>query len=160
MSDAKRRYVIINMEIQGSPYVLVNCYSPSTETRQIKTFQDLANHFSDLDADPECNYIFGGDWNLIFYTTLDSMEGSPKLKEKSIFHLQSIISGYDLVDICTYRSQNPGLRQFTWRRKTPLTMSRLDFFLISNTLQSEVKSCDHVFPLSSDQDTLSVFHRT
>ena len=106
------------MEIQGNPYVLVNCYAPNSETGQIKTFQDLTNRLSDLDADPECSCIFGGDWNLIFDTTMDSMGGSPKLKEKSIFHLRSIMSDYDLVDI--YRLRNPGLRQFTWRRKTPL----------------------------------------
>ena len=62
ISGAEGRYIIANMVIQGSPYVLVNCYAPNTETGQIKTFlQDLANHLSDLDADPECNYIFGGD---------------------------------------------------------------------------------------------------
>ena len=60
---------------QDNPYVLVNCYAPNTETGQIKTFQDLANHLSDLDVDPECNYIFGGDWNLIFNTTIDSRGG-------------------------------------------------------------------------------------
>ena len=41
------------------------------------------------------------------------------------------MSDYDVVDI--HRLQNPGLRQFTWRRKRPLTMRRLDFFLIFNT---------------------------
>ena len=61
------------MEIQGSPYVLVNCYAPGIETGQIKTFQDLVNHLCDMDAEPEYNYIFGGDWNLIFDTTVDSM---------------------------------------------------------------------------------------
>ena len=60
ISDAEGRYIIANIEIQGNPYVLVNCYAPNTETGQIKTFQDLANHLSDLDADPECNYIFCG----------------------------------------------------------------------------------------------------
>ena len=49
------------------------------------------------------------------------------------------MSDFDLVDI--YKLRNPGLRQFTWRRKTPLTMRRLDFLLISNTLQSEGESC-------------------
>ena len=67
-------------------------------------------------------------------------EGSPKLTEKSIFHIRSIMSDYDLFDI--HKLRNPGLRQFTWRRKTPLTMRRLDVFLISNILQSEVKSSD------------------
>ena len=85
---------------------------------------------------------------------MDSMGGSPKLKEKSIFHLRSIMSDYELVDI--YRLRNPGLRQFTWRRKTPLTMRRLYFFLISNTLQSKVKSCEHLFPLSSDHTPVKI----
>ena len=75
ISDDEGRYIIANMEIQGNPCVLVNCYALNTETGQIKTFQDLANRLSDLDADPECNYIFGGDWNLIFDTTVESIEG-------------------------------------------------------------------------------------
>ena len=75
ISDAEGRYIIANMEIQGNPDVLFNCYAPNTETGEIKTFQDLANRLSDLDADPECNYIFDGDWNLIFDTTMNSMGG-------------------------------------------------------------------------------------
>ena len=47
-----------------------NCYARNTETGQIKTFQDLENRLSDLDAGPECNYIFGRNWNLIFDTTI------------------------------------------------------------------------------------------
>ena len=51
---------------------------------------------------------------------------------------------------------NPGLRQFTWRRKTHLTIRRLNFFLISNNLQIEVKSCEHLFPLSSDHTPVKI----
>ena len=87
-----RRDTLLQIWIQGNPYVLVNCYAPNTETGQIKTFQDLANRLNDLDADPECNYIFGGDWNLIFDTTMDSMGG---IYLKSIFHLRSIMSDYE-----------------------------------------------------------------
>ena len=64
------------------------------------------------------------------------------------------MSDYDLVDV--YRLRNPGLRQFTWSRKTPLTMRRLDFSFISNTLQNEVKSCEHLFPLSSDHTPVKI----
>ena len=73
ISGTEGRYIIANMEIHGSPYILVNCHTPNAETGQIKTFQDIAKHLSDLDADPECNYIFGRDWNIIFDTTLDTM---------------------------------------------------------------------------------------
>ena len=87
---------------------------------------------------------------------LDSRRGgSPKLKEKCIFHLRSIMS----MTWLTFRLRDPGLRQFTWRRKTPLTIRRFDFFLISNTLQSEVKSCEHLFPLSTDHTPVKLhFH--
>ena len=64
------------------------------------------------------------------------------------------MSDYDLVDI--YRLRSPGLRQFTWRRKTPLTIRRLDFFLISNTLQSEVKACEHLFPLPNHHTPVKI----
>ena len=29
--DPNGRYIILNMEIQGSPYILVNCYAPNNE---------------------------------------------------------------------------------------------------------------------------------
>ena len=73
------------MEIQGNSYVLVNCYAPNTETGQINTFQDLANRLSDLDADPECNYIFGGDWNLIFLYNNGFHGGKSKTEGKIYF---------------------------------------------------------------------------
>ena len=35
ISDAKGRYIIGNMEIQGNPYVRVYCYATDTETGPI-----------------------------------------------------------------------------------------------------------------------------
>ena len=60
ISDAKGRYIIANIEIQCNPYVLIICYAPNTETGQIKTFQDLANHLSDLDAVQNATIILVG----------------------------------------------------------------------------------------------------
>ena len=64
------------------------------------------------------------------------------------------MSNFDLVDI--WRVRNSTLRQFTWRRKTPLQMSRLDFFLISNDLQFGVKSCENLCLLSSDNSPIKL----
>ena len=55
------------------------------------------------------------------------------------------MSNYGLIDI--WRVRNPTLKQFTWRRKTPLQMSRLDFFLISNHLQFDADSYENLCPL-------------
>ena len=61
---------------------------------------------------------------------------------------------YDLVDI--WRVRNSTLRQFTWRCRPPLQMSRLNFFLISNDLQFGVDSCEKLCPLSSDHSPVKL----
>ena len=68
------------------------------------------------------------------------------------------MSSYDLVDI--WRLRNPTFRQFTWRRRTTLQMSRLDYFLISNDLQFGVDSCENLCPLSSDHSPVKLRLRT
>ena len=64
---------------------------------------------------------------------MDSFGEKAILKRKAIFQLKTIIAKFDLVDI--WRVRKPALRQLTWRRKTPLQMSRFDFFFMSNDLQ-------------------------
>ena len=111
-----------------------------------------------MDITPEYKFICAGDWNIIFDATRDSFGGKAVLKRKTIFQLKSIMSNYDLVDI--WRVRNPTLRQVTWRRKAPLQMNRLDFFLISNDLQFGVDSCENLCPLSSDHSPVKLKLRT
>ena len=103
------------MEIQGEPYVILNCYAPNGEKGQVKLFKDISGHLNGLDIPPGCNFICAGDWNLIFDTKIDSLAGNLKLKRKSICQLKSLMSSYNLIDI--WQKRNPILRQFTWRRK-------------------------------------------
>ena len=80
------------------------------------------------------------------------MGGSPSLKFKSLQKLQSIMIDYNLVDI--WRTRNPNLRQFTWRRTNPVIMRQLYFFKISNELQYYVKSCEQLTPVQSDHSPI------
>lgn len=41
-----------------------------------------------------------------------------------------------------YRVLKPGKKIFTWRKKTPLKQSRLDYILISNILSNIVENVD------------------
>ena len=61
------------------------------------------------------------------------------------------IHGFSHDDICIYRNfdfidpwriQNPNVRRFTRRQHATLKQSRLDFFLISSELGSNLVSCD------------------
>ena len=115
--DTDGRYIIVCVEIQGQPYILINCYAPDTENGQIQTFKEIANHLVEMDIPPDSKYICAGDWNLIFDATMDSFGKKAKLKRKAIFQLQNIMSSYELID--SWCARNPTLRQFTWRRKPP-----------------------------------------
>ena len=40
----------------------------------------------------------------------------------------------------TFRELHPSLRRYTWRRKTPLKQSRLDFFLVTENIVNSIKN--------------------
>ena len=64
------------------------------------------------------------------------------------------MENYELFDV--WRARNPSFKQFTWRCKNPLTMRRLDFFLISDTIQSSVHSCQMLNPLQGDHSPIII----
>ena len=59
-----------------------------------------------------------------------------------------------LVDI--WREINPELLQYTWRRTRPFQQSRLDFFLISETLLPFVKDSKIIPGYRSDHSFVTV----
>ena len=128
------------MEIQGSPFVLINCYAPDTESAQVKLFKEISTELDKLDFGEDTQFILAGDWNLIFDTFLDSLSEKPKLNKRSIFQSKSLMENFELID--AWRARSPSFKQFTRRCKNPLTMRRLDFFLISDIIQSSVHSCE------------------
>ena len=97
------------MEIQGGHLFFFNCYAPNEEKGQVKFFKDISGHLNGLDIPLGCKLICAGDWNLIFNTRMDSLGGKSKLKRKSVYQLNSIMSSYYLIDI--WRIRNPALRQ-------------------------------------------------
>ena len=70
----------------------------------------------------------------------------------SLKQLQSLMVDYDLTDI--WRARNPTFRQFTWRKTNPVKLRRLYFFLISNSLQFDVRLCKFLSPVQSDHSPI------
>ena len=112
INDKDVRYIIARMEIQGQPYVLINCYAPNSETGQAEIFKDVSKHFADMDITPDYKHICARDWNLIFDASMDSFGEKEVLKCKAIFQIKTIMSNFDLVDI--WQARSPTLGQFTW----------------------------------------------
>ena len=150
--DTSGRYIVLNADINNSLVILVNYYAPNYEAEQVKLFEDLTRIFDQLNISENTKFIWGGNFNLTFDINLDADGGSPKLYITSTSKLLSMMSENDLCDI--YRIRNPDNRRFTWRRKTPLKQRRLDFFLISDSLQETVEIVDIIPSIESDHSCI------
>ena len=104
VADSSGRYIILHIlhiELQGSPYVILNYYAPDVENEQLKLLNKL---LSELDRLPlrknqDIHFIFGGDWNFIFDKSLDALSGKPTFKKNAIVKLKYLMAKLDLVEI-------------------------------------------------------------
>ena len=129
-------------------------YNENTEREQIillKKLNVLLESFSDI---LEHDIIMGGDWNFILDKKLDAYGGNPLLKLSSIAEITKIIEQYDLCDI--FRVRFPENKRFSFRQSTPRRLRRLDFFLISNSLQESAKKTEILTSLSSDHSPVLI----
>ena len=60
----------------------------------------------------------------------------------------------DLCDI--FRVRNPDTRRFSWRRKMPFKQRRLDFFLVSDSMQQNIESTDIIPSVGSDHSAINI----
>ena len=119
--DDEGRFIILHIEIQGCPYVLINYYAPNIELNQVKKLQQIKRNLQNMSINENTQFILTGDWNVIFDRSLDSLGGSLTLKFNSFTEIQSLMIDYEFLDI--WRARNLTLRQFTWRQKSPTKLS-------------------------------------
>ena len=112
------RYIILNIQIQGSPFIIIKYHAPDNENDQLLVLNEINQAMDELDVEQNTQIIWGGDFNISFDLQLDTDGRNPKLKVKSITKIMSIMSDHDLCDI--YRTRFPSSQCFTWRQKTLL----------------------------------------
>ena len=120
VADSGGRYIILHIEIQESPYVILNYYAPNVENEQLRLLNKLSDKLDKLPLreNQDVHFVLGGDWNLIFDKSLDALSGKPTLKTNAIVKLKCLMRKLELVDI--WRLQNPALKKFTWKALIPL----------------------------------------
>ena len=147
-------YVILKVEIQSSPFILINYYAPNEEGQQVLILTEIRDILQKIELEKDTQLIWGGDFNCFFDCKLDADGGNPKLKVQSIAKLVSMMSENDLCDI--FRVRNPDMKRYTWRRKTPFKQRGLDYFLISDQLQDQIDQVDIIPSIQSDHSTLKL----
>ena len=141
--------IIIKIKLKGKSLLLVNVYGPNKDDptfyEQLKE-QIIKMNCSDI--------VMAGDFNLVLDPARDydnyKRVNNPNAQEK----MQDIINELELCDI--WRQMNPDLKRFTWRRSNPFQQSRLDFFLITDTVVSMVEDSDIVCGYRTDHSMVSL----
>ena len=123
--------------------------------KQSSFFQSLSESISDEEyREVNCRLLLGGgggDFNVTLQPSLDCSGGNSILKE-SVKFLEDIIMECDLVDI--WRVRNPDSKKFPWRQKNSTIQRRLDYWLISHSLQDDVAKIDIVTAIKTDHSAV------
>ena len=98
--------------------------------------------------------VWGGDFNLFFYSFLDADGGKRQLKMNSLTKLLRIMSERNLCDL--FRVRHPDTRRFTRRRKNSFLQRGLYYFLVSDYSQDYIETFDMIPSVQSDHSTLKM----
>ena len=109
----------------------------------MKLLNDLTHVFDQLEITTNTRFLCVGDFNTIFDISLDADGGLLN---------STMMSENDLCYI--FRIRHPDSRRFTWRRKTPFSQRRLDYFLVSDSLQESIEMIDIIPSIASDHSAI------
>ncbi len=126
------RFIIINISINNSPVTIGNLYGPNTDDPSFfQTFLSSISNFSN------CPVIIAGDFNTVLDSTIDRPNS---LGNKSIWKsaetIKLFMSDFGLGD--SWRIQHPNVKKYSFFSPVHQSYSRIDFFLTSNSIISNI----------------------
>ena len=148
--DSNGRYIIFDLEICEVQYRFINIYSPNDSYERVKFINDL-----NMWIDPDIETFIGGDFNCTQDSSMDRLNctNSRDIGQVDITHIKQT---HMLEDI--WRRRNPGILEFSWQRGTKA--SRIDYWLISESMDSKVDTIEYIPCVYSDHKFLKMNFRT
>lgn len=132
--DRNGNFLALDISINGTRLTLLSLYGPNQDIPGF--FDNIMSIIEDFGNE---NYVICGDFNLVLNPTIDCFNylhiNNPNARMKVL----EIIDQWNLVD--PFREIYPNMRRYTWRKRTPLKQSRLDFFLIPDSMLIHLKTC-------------------
>ena len=156
--DIEGRYIIIRANIQGETFIIVNLYAPTKLTEKDNFFKKLMTEIENINVAITDRLILGGDWNTIQDIKIDKKGGNKNISATLPKYLAELMSNYNLVDI--WRILNPTIDRYTYRQKSPLIQTHLDYFLISNNVQDLIVKTDILPSIRSDHSAITIQVKT
>ena len=125
-------------------FFLINIYAPNDYRKQEQFIKILSENIA---AKTDVSkVIIAGDWNTTLKQT-DKYGGNPWKETACRNSIIDLMEELGLQDI--YQKLHPNTKTFTYETKNLKLKSRIDFFLVSNSIVSEVKKGGDSFLNSS-----------
>ena len=149
--DPNGCFLLLDIEFLGRRVTLANIYGPSNTDNP--TF--FASVFEYIEEMGNPLIIAGGDWNVILDPKLDARNYSSFVsRPRSRKMIFEIMENFELVD--AWRELYPNKRGYTWRKFNSVQQSRLDYFLVSDALLSEINGLKVLPGYRSDHSFVSL----
>jgi exonuclease III len=133
--------LLLRVNLKNTEVVLVSIYGPNSN--DVNFFNVLSEWLHDFQNLP---IIVGGDWNATYCnnTIENNIDCINMTRPPNLLHsnkIQEMCENFNLMD--PYRTLYPDTKDFTYvpRNVNCLNKSRIDFFLISDSLFDIVKDC-------------------
>lgn len=128
--DPDGRFIIINATLNHTTFTLANIYGPNNDDPSF--FHNLFSILSNSN-----NLIIAGDFNTVINPTIDRSSTSGNLRNwHSTDIIKQYMEDYGLSD--SWRMRNPFLREYSYFSTVHQCSSRIDLFIISNSLITKI----------------------
>ena len=150
--DNSGRLLIVHCEIAETELVIFNIYAPTKdfphEQNTCLNIRKFVEEYGDR------NLLIGGDFNICLNFKMDKNGGKIEVSSSYQTNLTQLMEEYSLTDI--WRLRNPDCLQYTRheRCRGGFVQSRLDYFLISKSLEYDISHCYIKPGLQSDHSLI------
>ena len=128
---------------------LITIYGPNNDDPNF--FKDLQNN---IDCTNAQYTIVCGDFNLVLDPKKDCIHYTNVNNPRARTEVLEMIKNKNLVDV--YREINPDGKKFSWRRRNPTKMARLDYFLVTHSMMDIIDACDIKPSYKSDHSIIEL----
>lgn len=128
ITDSEGRFVIIHISLHNTEICIANIYGPNVDDPSF-----FHNFFSTLSAYSDKTLIVGGDFNIALNPQIDRVSKTSSHRPwESVDLVQQYMSDFGLCD--AWRMSHPALKEYTFFSTVHHSYSRLDYFLVNNSM--------------------------
>lgn len=155
--DKEGRFLLVQLNLDDVVYSLLNVYAPTMDNQK-EQLAFLCKLETMLNKISHTKMIIGGDFNIVSNPFLDRWQPKTVKTTKAANKLLELKELFNLTDV--WRTMNPDLKRYTWRRHRPLQQSRIDLWLTSDTLIYDILKCDIGVQYLSDHNIINLILET